>query len=521
MPASIYLLLYTMADTNNTPDILINNRRGGIAESDTLMRDWDCANMRNLDGRSEPSVLKLNKEVRVTSSTGTSIAVNFVDGMAFCKNWSIYNIWSNTALYTITGVAQLLSVTRFTITSAWHEAIYVWFYRPTTNTQTIKSFCIPVLTWWSINFAWTVTDYFTVYDYQSWTSVPFLETTLHDNVYIINHEDDFMYVSVGKKIFVANQPFCTETWGRLEYYFSLEQNIAWLSRSWYIINIYLTNWLKYFWQWIENRTTTWSIDLGIKKVQWVWSWKNYDYVIGVWFTGESNCIFLSQWQDIQILKEWNYIIDWWQQKSKFYIQPTAPNPQRCAFNHNMTFFPMIWDQWLGITSLWIRNEITSKARLNEYLNNNITQIWALWYGTDINATPELHFWVEIWWQCYIYTIDFINKSPNNLKYQTTGTRYTKKYVSPNTKQRTATRFRFRYDLPANTTLDIYYSIDWTNIYTLLWTLPPWQKDFEWIKINWSTTPRYEIQFKLVYTTTDITKTPKLYTMEVYASNSSR
>jgi hypothetical protein len=503
------------------PSIVINNWKWGIAHDDTIMKDWDCANMWNVDGRSEPSLLKLNKEVRVTSSTGTWLWVAFVDGKVFCDNGQIYNIWSNTLLYTIAWVNKVLSVVRFTITTPWYQAMYIWFYRPSSNTGQIKSFWIPILSNGTVDYANTDTDFFTTYNYQTNTSNPFVEVTFNNNVYIIDYEDDFLYISVWKKIYVVNQPFVTNTGGRIEFYFALERDIAWITRTGTTINIYLTNGLKYFWEWIETRTTLWSVDLGVKRVSWVTSWWNLDYLVGVWFTGQSNCIFVSQWQEIQIMKEWNYIMDWNQPQSKFYIESTVGNNQWAWFNHYMAFFPFLWDQWYGITSFWKKNDITDKERVNEVVNNTITAIWCVWYATSINNEPFLYFAVKVWNNWFIYEIDFVNKGINSLKYQLAGRYYTRKYQSPNIWQMTITRFRFRYDKPVNTDIQIYYAIDWSSTYQLLWSLPSGQKDFEWINMNRSTQPFYEIQFKIELSTTVVWSTPKLYSMELYESTAGR
>lgn len=529
IPIAPYYLhtIYIMADTNNTPDILINNRRGWIAESDSLMREGDCAYMHNLDGRSDPSVLKLNRALIDTYST-LSLPVAFADWYVFCEWWQVYNAWVWSLAYTLTWVSKLISVTKFGITTTWFTGIIVWFYVPTSNTSIIKSFAIPINDDPTPTAVFTSTeyDYFRVYDYFTWSDTQF--SVIHNsryNVHVINYEDDFLYVSVGKKIYVANQPFCTNTAGRLEYYFSLEDNIAWITRAGYLINIYLRNWLKYFWQGIENRTTTWSVDLGIKNVHNIWDWKNFDYVLGVWFTWDTNCIFVSQWQDIQLLKESSHIRDWISEVAKFYIDQWTNNRQRCAFNHNLSFFPVLWWSWptlWWLLSLWTRNEVTSKSWINDYISDDIQTMWFIWYAIDANSQPFVHFWYELdtWWFAFS-SLWYFNQSEQNKTYQSSWVRYTKKYLSPNVKQRTATRFRFRYDLPVGTSIDVYYSKDWLDTYTLLWSLPQWQKDFEWINLSRRTEPRYEIQFKIVISTTDITKTPKLYTMEVYGSNSTR
>ena len=503
-----------MSDTQNQPDILINNWRWWIAESDTLMREWDCAYMHNLDGRSDPSVLKLNNEVRNIQSTWSWLWISIIDSLVRCNNWEVYIIWW---WLQWTAPWQILAVTKFSIKDTVTPSIYLWFYRVWNN---ILSFAIPISTVWTALFWSASTNYWIVWDYQLGNNFPFSEPTSNDSIYTINYEDDFLYFSVGKKIFVMNQPFCNASQWRMEYYFSLEDDIKWLTRSWYLMNIYLRNWLKYFWQWIENRTTTWSIDLWIKRVQWVSEWKNFDYIVWVWYTWESNCLFVSQWQDIQLLKEWNYITDWLNNLSKFYIEATTSNKNRSTFNHNLAFFPMVWDQWIGVISLWTRNEITSKSWINEYIDSNIDEIWSIIFAWDANYNPELYMCIMVWWQGRVYSMDFIRKN-NWIKYQPSWVRYTKKYIRPRTKQWVITRFRFRYDNPAQCNIEVAYAINWSSNYTILGNLPQSELDFEWINMDWRTDPRYEIQFRITMSTTDDTKTPKLYIMEWYESNANR
>lgn len=506
-----------MADTQNIPDILINNRRGWIAESDSLMREWDCAYMHNLDGRSEPSCLKLNWEVRKpVYNTWSWLWIAIIDSYVWCDNWEVYVLWW---WLQYTAPWQILWVTKFLIKDPTYRRVYLCFYRVWAN---ILSLVVPILpngtaVWWSV-----VTWYWLVYDTITNTTIPFSVATTNDSIYIINYEDYFLYFSVWDSVYVMNQEFTTAVNGRMELYLKLESDVKWLTRSWYTINIYLYNWLKYFRQWVWNTITSWSIDLWAKRIQWVWEWKNFDYIVGVWFTGQSNCLFVSQWQDIQLLKEWNFVIDWFNVLSKFYIESTTTNKYRTAHNHNLAFFPIVWDQWLWVVSLGTRNEITSKAWINEYIDWDLEEIWAIVFWWDANLSPTLYICVKEWGVWRVYNMDFTRKSSWQ-KYQESWVWYTKKYLSPNVKQRTATRYRFRYDLPANTSINISYSVDWEDTYTPLWSIwwLPIQKDYEWLTIDWATKPRYEIQFKIEMATTNTDNTPKLYTMEVYGSNTTR
>lgn len=505
-------------DSNNTPTILINNRRGGIAEDNALMREWDCAYMQNLDWRAEPTLLKLNSKVTQSYSTANWLAVAFVDWYTRCDNWKIFDSNWNQQPYTVPWT--ILAVIKFWINQTWYKAMYFWLYEIWWQ---VKAFSVPIDNLWAgAAQRWlAVNAYGTYFDYQTGTSLPFAVTTGWENATILNYEEDFIYFSVWNLVFVANAEFMTISWARLELYLRFESNISGMSLSWYLVNIYLFNGMKYFWQWIQNRTTTWSIDLWIKNVTAInWAW-NYDYVVAVGASPETNCLFISQWQSIQLLKEWSFLLDWLNELRKFHFMPWTVSNTWATHNHNLSFFPVETDDWVWVLSFWARNEIVDKAWINEYVTTVRYDLWAMTFAWDANYSPSLFFGLrdQSTWLWYVYLMSF-RKDPTP-QYQWEWVRYTKKYVQPRTQQSTITRFRFRYDCPATCTIEIAYAINWSSDYTVLWTLPQAQLDFEWINLAWRTDPRYEIQFRIKMTSSLDTTTPKLYTMECYDSNTSR
>lgn len=506
-------------DSNNTPTILINNRRGGIAEDNALMREWDCAYMQNLDGRTEPTVLKLNTKVTQSATTQDWLAITIMDGYIWCDNGKVFVFWGGLQR-TIPWSVTLLSVSRVIVKDATYWSIYFWLYQTWSQ---VKAFCVPILPNWTAVWWSAVTWYGDYYDYFTQTSQPFAITTNRTNAYIVNYEQDFLYFAVGNKVFCINGAFLTPTSARIELYLQFESNVAWLTLSWYLVNIYLYNWMKYFWQGIQNRTTTWSIDLWMKRISSVTGAGNYDYVVGIWFTWQTNALFISQGQSIQLLKEWSFIFDGTNELDKFYFDrfSTLWNKSRASHNHNLSFFPTYAYQWVWVVSFWSRNEIVDKAWINEYITGDFDELWALSFWWDANDTPTLYMWLRDSGtnQWYVYSMGFRkNATP---QYQWEWVRYTKKYVQPRTQQSTITRFRFRYDCPATCEIEVSYAINGSSNYTVLWVLPEMELDFEWINLDRRTDPRYEIQFRIKMTSSLDTTTPKLYTMECYDSNTSR
>jgi hypothetical protein len=303
---------------------------------------------------------------------------------------------------------------------------------------------------------------------------------------------------------------------------TFESYVSWMTRDQNSINIYLWNGRKYLWWGIWYKTVEWYSDLWVSRLQSVWQAKNVDYFIASWFTGISNMLYVSQWQTCKQIRQASSIKDStvsWQQKYKFAFWTQCRNDSWIASWNNLIFLPS--EEQTGIISYGIRNEINSYWFVNEYMssNGNYFDVWCLSFGTDVNAFQELYMWVKNWngdWFLLTQQYDV-----NNLqyKYQTEWVWYTKKEINSIPQQNRVQKYRFRYELPAWTTIEIYYCKNNTNNYTLLTSLPSWQTDFVLMTSNpWT---RSELQHKIVMKTNNVTVTPRLQSMIIMLEPSKR
>lgn len=491
--------------------ILYNNFYGSVADTNTHMRVWDCAYAENVDGRSEPECLKLNREVIVYQSV-QSLPIAMYDWYIFCKDWHIYNIyWAS--LPSQIWVSELITVARFWLygiafakTSWWNIELRVCNIIITPITWSITRWNFTPFYWDLIDpITWSLTWSFSV-PYYWW------------NISFINHSEDILYFSIEDKVYIMDYQFVGA--GVIKQSLIFEARVIWLTRDANSISIYLQNWRKYFWWWIWYETPDGYSDLWISRITHVWTAKNVDYISWVWTSTRQKILFLCQWQQTQQLAQSNNLQDWTDRKNKFPIWSSVKNDFWLWYNHNLVFFPFdATSQWAWFLSLWIQNSVTPYWFLNEFVSDLYDSVWLISFARDWFWLPKLYVWVSkvSWW----YDLLEIDYTPNNYTptYQSEWVRYTKKEINQAPQQNRIKKYYFRYDLPAWTNIDIYYALNWSSNYTLLTSLPSDQLDHYFDQsMFWN---RHEIQHKIVLRSTNNLETPRLYSMAITTEETRR
>lgn len=480
--------------------ITYNNFSWSIAETNTHMKVWDCAYMENLDGRTEPEFLKLNREVRVQCATGTWLPILVLDWYVFSTDGTIRNLSNGVVVYTTPSSSPFVAWVIF-----WDY--FIWFYQEWTN---IKILSIPIdPVFWTWNFWGVVTSFWVLVDPITAISAPFsvFSWISQRNISIINNSEDILYFSIDKKVYSTSYRFMPSM--VIEQSLVFESYVSGMTRDQNSINIYLRNGRKYLWGGIWYKGAEWYSDLWVSRLQKVWQAKNIDYFIASWFTGINNILYISQWQSCKQIRQAGKVLDWLATNSKFAFGTQCNNDSWMASWNNLVYFPS--EEKVGAISYGIRNEVNAYWFVNEYMNNIYEDIWCLSYWTDANNSQELYLWVRDNngnWSVLVQQYDINNSS---YKYQLEWLWYTKKEINQFPQIKRSIKYFFRYELPVNTTIEIYCCKDGTNNYTLLTTLPSGQQEFIF---NWWVNEWREITHKIVMKTTDNTKTPKLQSMTI-------
>ena len=488
--------------------ILYNNFYGSVADTNTHMRVWDCAYAENVDGRSEPECLKLNREVSVLCQTWSWLPIDMIDWYILCDDWTIrlYNSWvvQYTAPWPIVAWSMFWSYVLIFYEESW----------------SIKIANIP-LSWTTRQFWSAVAD--------RWRQIgidwllqptPFIADTW-SNISFINHSEDILYFSIWRNVYILDYQFTSIAVATpIKKALTFESEVVWLTRDTNSISIYLQNGRKYFWWGIGYETPDGYSDLWISRVTHVWTAKNVDYVLWVWASSISNVLFLCQWQSTQRLREAWSIRDGISSIYKFNVWTNCRNDSWMWYNHNLVFFPLEDNVW--IMSLWTQNEIVPYWFINEYVDrlNIYEDIWTMSRAKDANNFPSLYIWVRNnsnnQWYLLLFQYDRNNTS---YKYQPQWARYTKKEINQAPQQNRIKKYYFRYDLPAWTNIDIYYALNWSSTYTLLTSLPSGQLDHYFDQsMFWN---RHEIQHKIVLRSTNNLETPRLYSMAITTEETRR
>lgn len=480
--------------------ITYNNFSWSIAETNTHMKVGDCAYMENLDGRTEPEFLKLNREVYTKCSTGTWLPILVVDGYVFSTDGTIRSLSNWAIQYTTPSSSPFVAWVIF-----WDY--FIWFYQEWTNIKLLSIPIDPIL--WTWNFWGAVASFWVLVDPITAISAPFsvFAWLSQRNISIINNSEDILYFSIDKKVYTTSYKFMPSM--IIEQSLVFESRVSGMTRDQNSINIYLWNGRKYLRWWIGYKTVEWYSDLWVSRLQKVWQAKNIDYFIASGFTWINNILYISQGQSCKQIRQAGKVLDWFATNSKFAFGTQCNNDSWMTSWNNLVYFPS--EEKVGAISYGIRNEVNAYWFINEYMSSSYEDIWCLSYGTDANSFQELYIWVRDSNNNWFVLVQQYDINNSLYKYQLEWVRYTKKEINQFPQIKRSIKYFFRYELPLGTTIEIYCCKDGTNNYTLLTTLPSWQQEFIF---NWWVNEWREITHKIVMKTTDNTKTPKLQSMTI-------
>lgn len=480
--------------------IQINKRFWGMSETDTLLSPWQCVFSDGLDGYSNPEYIKLAREIKNVISTWSDLPTTWIEDTQsnvwiFWANGNIYSTATGNIVYTMSGNEDIVNAIKI-------GTKYIRAYKGSANTLKLASIEIAntgVGVW-----AWNT---FVTENYGSFT--PALPTFQIGDWFapLINDWEDFLYFGCWNRVYLAQYP----TLPFFESMLTFEDQIVWLTKNGSVINIYLRNGRKYFWDWFSE-TTLWSVDLGVN-IRFVYNTKNYDYVVAWAFSPIYASLYISQWQDFQLLRSWKFFNVWVFPNHKFAYSSDSPygnNVMAIDKSHVFLFDEDYWAiQSYGNIVQWL-----PKAFVNEFARASsgkaINQCWLL-------ACPQkqpniLYVGVEDEdWNCFVDSY-FTDVSYNNT-YQLSWYQITQKYDFWVAIQNKTVKFAVRCDTPEWTSISLEYRVDGDGDFFPLHVFSgseKWHLLSQWIMNTARMTSFYEIQFRITLTTEDKNITPKLY-----------
>ena len=498
--------------------ILINKWYGWMSEANTLTTPWQFVYTSNVDGKSEPEFLQLNLRAQPLVNTWSWIPTSFIedygtfgDWFVFCDNWTIYSTTSWNLVYTMTGNKPIYNAISFGATNApwWNK--YLWFYE---DGWMIKMASIDRANADVISWAWDVTENYWVFT----PALPF-HTLPAQGIFwepyclAVNNSEDFLYFSTANQVYMgifSQLPF-------FEKMLEFEDQIVWLTTNWPSINIYLRNGKKYIWDWFSETYDT-DCDLWTN-ILYAYNNKNYDYIVAG-NAGETQ-LYTSQWQSFQLLKSTRFT-------------RTLPFPLT-KFNYDLTSsrfwnFSMATDKSNLFLFNWWEWEIEAMGNLINWLpkwSNHITNVSGNWFWIDniwLFFCPRwrpntLYFWhLDTNWNYWLSEIhtDRTRASTNWVfGYTDSGYVITQKFDFWIPMENRAIEYQFRHDIFSNTSITIDYSIDWWPFQNLVVISDINNPDLpKKSRVLQSTAgvPFYEISYRITLQSSDLTKSPRLYSM---------
>lgn len=462
-----------------------------MSDSDAYTSDAMSAFQCNVDGMSQPELLKLNRKYTVELTTWDGVVVAYVLWYYFTDDGKVYN-WAWSVVYSL---------------SSWvfYNAIkfgdnvigfYIdWWKLKLTQTPVVGT----SPTWWS-----TVDDYginpdLTQFQPDVWWSFYCVA---------VNDSEDVLYFIGKNKVYtmvISQLPLVT-TW------ITLEDNVVWLTRQWWQISIYLQNGRKYFWDWFSEQHD-WYVDLG-QPIRYVYGNRNYDYVIAGAAAAIYSKLFLSQWQSFQLLRSWQFTLDGITEKRRHaYWMKTPYGNASMASNEKAVF---IANEWMNaIESYWNKTTWLPQGSVIEALNEDWADIWAIRFEDN----PDILYFsvqdVDGNWS--IISISYFKTSTPT--YQLSWVYYTKKYVMWAYKNR-QTQLVIRKNTPADTQIKVYVSVNGSSAYELLDTIS-WTDDNIKIASPDNIKVWYEFQYKIELITTNESVTPSFYCGDIFYEQADR
>jgi len=469
--------------------LAINKFYGGMSDSDAYTSEAMSSYQQNLDWMSQPEVLKLNRAMELEINTWLGVTVAQTNSYYWTDAGEVYNS-SGVVVYAL---------------PAWkfYNAIKFWanfigFY---IQAGRLKLTQTPLSSSWTPNWLATAIDYGINPDLTQF------QPDVQGHLYCpaVNDSEDVLYFiwkNVVYSVLISQLPLISPS-------LTLESNVVWVTRQWQQISIYLQSGRKYFWDWFSEQHD-WYVDLWLM-IRFVYTTRNYDYVVAWAAADIYSKFFMSQGQSFQLLRTWQFTLDdaygsQEQRRHAYWLKTPYWNMSMVA-DEKSVFIPNSWMR--AIESYGNKTPWLPQGTVIEILNDARQYIGGVWFEP---ATPDVLYAsvqdANLNWS--IIRIPFF-RTPTPT-YQASGLYYTKKYVMWVYRVRIK-EVVVRKETPANTTLSIYVAVDGWKTYELLKTITWTDRN---IKISSPNIVRqgYEFQYKIEMTTTNTSVTPLLYSMSV-------
>ncbi len=478
------------------PALTINKFYGGMSESVSYTSDSMSAYQENVDGKSQPEVLKLQRWIVEQNTTWTSLWNVFITDRRNNAPWFIYSLWENGEVYLVWWSLEF--------TFPWNPTIYnsilfwdnvISFYEDSGSLKLAQT---------NINANWSIDRASTTLDYGINEDLTQFEVLLDKyDPYCVarNDSEDILYFVWWNTVYswlITQLPL-------FKVGIVFEDQVVWLTKSWTQYNVYLQNWRKYFRDGFSEQHDGY-VDLW-ENIRYVKETKNYDYIVAWFGAADYSRMYISQWQSFQLVNRAKFVIDWsdveW--KGAYDIFNRYGN-STIAVDESNIYITNLNNRWIeafGNRIQWLPQGTTMEVANEDYFD-----FWALFTSTFANT---LYFsYRNNDWNCFIASLPYFETL--NPDYQLEGKYITKKYVMWVRRVR-QTYVEVRYDADDDTFIDLYVATDWSPNFELL-------KTFTWdsknIKISSPDKIRvwYEFEYKIVLRSNDVDKTPKLYSMQI-------
>jgi len=469
--------------------MIINQRYWGMTDSDVIGADHQYSFWRWVDWKTYPDTLRLaRKSLSPQISTGTHLM--------FCQYDDFFYLWEGGNVYNNLGTNVYTLPWGFTIRNCckfWDS--FLMFY---STWNTIRIARAPFV-WSSPNFAavtvqWWLDENLTPFEYPFSTAVwPYCP--------LINDSEDILYFVAWEVIF---RSLVTTLWF-IQKGLTLEEPLVWLTKNWSQIAGYTKRGKKYFWDWFSKQHDGY-VELW-ESIRYVQDTRNYDYIVAWTWADIYSKMYVSQWQDFQMIRKWSFDTDagdefwkhWYYLTWLFWNNCIATEDENVySTSETSKSIECFWNKvlWLpkGTTIDFYQENVALWGMIRR---KSVISAWSIWFSYE-NAN----------WDCFVWDIQNFREPIQ--RYVPSWVLYTKKIWFWWYKMRPK-NYRIRYQKPPWTTLLLYQSIDWSKTYTLVASLPD-QETTDIFTINQSQ-PFYEIQRKIEMTTNNDLISPLLYSIE--------
>lgn len=440
-----------------------------------------------VDGKTYPDWLRLARKSEWSE-------INTDNNLMFCHYDDYFYFWENGKVYNNAGANIYTLPWNFPIRNCVRFGDNFLMFYNTGNAIRIAR----------CPFLWLSPD-FTAVTVQRWIDEalsPF-QATFSSAVWpycqYINDSEDVLFFIAGNsayRIIVTTAPFIQKG-------VVFEDQCVWITKNWSQITIYLSKGKKYFWDWFSKQHD-WYVETG-ENIRYVQDTRNYDYIIAWNNASIYSKLYISQWQDFQLVKKWAFTVDWFTEKRKHAYWMEGRYGNFCIWiDEDNVYLSCDWQdrsiEWMGNKIVWF-----PKSTTTEYYNDNILDWGMIWRKDNWDMWFS---YKDINWDAKISEIQtFRTNSP---KYVEQWTLYTQKFSMQWERNRMKI-WKIRCDTPAWTSISLYQSIDWSQNYQLIRTITATDKDEKIYSVPTSL-PFYEIQLKIVMTTSNESITPILYSI---------